>query len=156
MSELTGLKFLRETGLLSAVLCPWFDFGLPPQCPQVEEKLSHFLSRWLRTGWQSLTSQQKILEILRLGRKLNPSHGEDRQWDAFILPLSYHDCSKRDNNMSELSLQLFFQSATHFNRSMCLVSANWWTLAGQRESGADLWPLRLPAFQTATKSDYHL
>ena len=24
-------------------------------------------------------------------RELNPGHGEDRQWDSFILPLSYHD-----------------------------------------------------------------
>jgi len=36
-------------------------------------------------------SQEKSLEILRLCWELNPGCGEDRQGDAFILPLSYYD-----------------------------------------------------------------
>jgi len=46
---------------LSAIVCPWLNFGLPPRCLQFvwcqrvwcEGRLSHFLPRWLRTGWQS-------------------------------------------------------------------------------------------------------
>jgi len=50
---------------LSANVCPWLNFGLPPRCPQIvcgvfEGRLSHFLPRWLRTGWQSAISQGKI------------------------------------------------------------------------------------------------
>jgi len=35
-------------------------------------------------------SQGYTFEILNHGRKLNQGHGEDRQWDTFILLLSYH------------------------------------------------------------------
>jgi len=34
------------------------------------------------------SAREKSLEILRRGWKLNPGHGEDRQW---AIPLSYHD-----------------------------------------------------------------
>jgi len=33
---------------------------LPPRCPQVEGRLSHFLPRCLRTGWQRAISLRKI------------------------------------------------------------------------------------------------
>jgi len=52
-------------------------------CGVIEGRLSHFPPCWLRMGWQSVTSQE-TLEILRHSWKLNPSHGEDRQWDSFI------------------------------------------------------------------------
>jgi len=60
-------------------------------CGTIEGRLSHFLPRWLRMGWQSVINQKKSLEILRHGWELNPGLGEDRQWDSFILPLSYRD-----------------------------------------------------------------
>jgi len=37
------------------------------------------------------SAREKFLEILYHGWKLNPGHGEGRQWDTCILPLSYHD-----------------------------------------------------------------
>jgi len=37
------------------------------------------------------SAREKFLKILRHGWELNPGYGEDRQWDTFILPLSYHD-----------------------------------------------------------------
>jgi len=50
------------------------------------------LPRWLRTGWKSVISQGKIpwntAPCLGIG---DPGHREDRQWDSFILPLSYRD-----------------------------------------------------------------
>jgi len=71
-------NFMDDTDLtdffLSAIVCPWLDFGLSPRCPQVcgviEARLSHFLPRWLRTGWPSAISR---------GWELNPGHGQDRQ-----------------------------------------------------------------------------
>jgi len=39
-----------------------------------------------------LSTRENSLEILHLCRELNPGHREDRQWDTFVLPLSYHDC----------------------------------------------------------------
>ena len=35
--------------------------------------------------------REKSLEILHHGWEVNPGHWENRQWDTFILPLSYHD-----------------------------------------------------------------
>jgi len=57
----------------------------------IEGRLRHFLPRWFRTGWQVWSAREKSLEILHCGWELNPGHGEDRQCDTFILPLSYHD-----------------------------------------------------------------
>ena len=37
------------------------------------------------------SAREKSLEILCYGRKLNPGYMEDKQWDTFILLLSYHD-----------------------------------------------------------------
>jgi len=70
----------------------------------VEAVLLH-IPRILSMGWWWLggthllpkclwSAREKSLEILRHGWELNPSHGEDRQWDALILPLSYHDRPK--------------------------------------------------------------
>jgi len=43
------------------------------------------------------SARGKTFWILRHGRELNPGHGEDRQWDTFILPLSYHDPGHRED-----------------------------------------------------------
>jgi len=41
------------------------------------------------------SARDKSLEIL--GWKLNPGHREDRRWDSFILPQSYHDPGHRED-----------------------------------------------------------
>jgi len=43
-------------------------------CGAIEGRLSHFLPRWLRTGWQSVR-----VEILRRGWEFNPGHRKGRQ-----------------------------------------------------------------------------
>jgi len=55
-------------------------------CGVIEGRLSHFLPRWLRTGWQSVIARGNSLEILRRGWESNPGHREDRPW---AIPLSY-------------------------------------------------------------------
>ena len=42
---------------LSMVWCTVSSFGL---CGAIERRLSHFLPRWLRTGWQSVISHGKL------------------------------------------------------------------------------------------------
>ena len=54
------------------------------KCSMAEN--SRDIYRWLRTGWQLKDS----LDIDYHGWALIPSHGENRQWNTFILPLSYH------------------------------------------------------------------
>ena len=56
------LYYLYYHFLPSAIICPWLDFGLPLHrlCGVIERRLSRFLPRWLRTGWQSAISQGKI------------------------------------------------------------------------------------------------
>ena len=72
-----------------AFVCPWLDIGLLPQYPQGDWVIfCHAGSVRVGRVW---SAKEKSLEILRHGRKLNPGHGEDRQWDTFILPLSYHE-----------------------------------------------------------------
>jgi len=48
---------------LSAIIYPWWDIGPAPRVHRfrgvIEGRLSHFLPRWLRTGWQSVISQGK-------------------------------------------------------------------------------------------------
>ena len=74
---------------LSAIVCPWLDFGFPPRCPRV------VWCHWAifchagsgRVG-RVRSAREKSLEILCRGWELNPGHGEDRQW---AIPLSYHD-----------------------------------------------------------------
>jgi len=53
---------------------------------------NYFLPHLLKKGWQSGISQGKIPWNTPPPHcwELNPHHGEDRQWDASILPLSYH------------------------------------------------------------------
>ena len=65
-----------------------FLLAVHRSCGVIEGRLSHFLRRWLRTGWQSVISQGKSLGILRRGWELNPGHREGIQW---AIPLSYHD-----------------------------------------------------------------
>ena len=59
-------------------------------CGVNEGRLSHFLPRWLRTGWRSMISLGKIPWNAppRLGIEPRPRGG---QTVRFILPLSYHD-----------------------------------------------------------------
>jgi len=48
----------------------------------------HTGSGWVGRVW---STREKSLEILRRGRKLNTGYRMDRQWNTFILPLSYQD-----------------------------------------------------------------
>ena len=75
----------------SAIVCPWFYFGLLSPFPQVwcYWKGIDFLLRWLRTDWQSLINHKK--SPLHHVREWNPGYGEDREWETSILLLSYHD-----------------------------------------------------------------
>ena len=51
------------------------------------------------------SAREKSLEILYHGWELNPDHGEDRQWDTFILPLSYQASAteRTDSEMHSFS-----------------------------------------------------
>jgi len=55
---------LAYSGYLSAMVCPWwtsaFLLAVHRLCGVIEGRLSHFLPRWLRTGWQSVISQENI------------------------------------------------------------------------------------------------
>jgi len=55
---------------LSATVCPWLDFGLPPRCPQVVVSG--------RVG-RVQSAKKKSLELLHRDWELNLGHGEDRQ-----------------------------------------------------------------------------
>ena len=47
----------------SAIVCPWLNFrflNVHRSCSAIEGRMSHFLRRWLRTGWQSVINQKKI------------------------------------------------------------------------------------------------
>jgi len=78
-----------------------FILALHRLCGVIEGRLSHFLSRWLKTGWQSVISQKKSLEILRHGWELNMGHREDRQW---AIPLSYHHPGHREDRQWAIPL----------------------------------------------------
>jgi len=47
----------------SVILCPWLTsaslLDFHRFCGTIEGRLSHFLPRWIRTGWQSVISQGK-------------------------------------------------------------------------------------------------
>ena len=45
-------------------------------CSAIEGLLSYLLPRWLRTGWQSVTSQGKILRHVHPGIELRPQRGQ--------------------------------------------------------------------------------
>ena len=87
---------LYNTVFPSAIVCPWLDFNLPPRYP-------HGCAMPLRGNWaifchagsgrvgRMWSARQNSLEIPSNGREFNPGQREDRQWDTFILPLSYHD-----------------------------------------------------------------
>ena len=64
---------------LSMVGSSAFLLDVHRSCGAVEGRLSHFLPRWLRTGWQGVINREKSLEILRHSWELNLGHGEDRQ-----------------------------------------------------------------------------
>jgi len=77
----------------STIMCPWFDFSFPPQCPQVVP---------LRGDWAIISQagsgrvcrvwppRERSLEIIRRGWEWHPGHWEDRQWNVFIPSLSCH------------------------------------------------------------------
>ena len=48
----------------------------------------HAGSRQVGRGW---SDRKKSPEILRYSRELSPGHEAGRQWNTFLLPLSYHD-----------------------------------------------------------------
>ena len=48
------------------------------------------------------SDREKSFEIFRHRRKLNPRHGVDRQWDTFILALSYHDPDRREDRQWDI------------------------------------------------------
>ena len=91
--ECWGLLSSHYLFFLSAIVCPWLDFGLPPRCPQVvwchwgeiELFFCHAGSGRVDRVW---SAREKSLKILQRGWELNPGHREDRQW---AIPLSYHD-----------------------------------------------------------------
>ena len=102
----------------SAIVCPWLDFSSPPLFPHAVwchwERLSRFLPRWLRTDWQSVISQGRIPSNTPPWWELNPVHGEDRQWDSFILPLSYHDpVHEEDRQWDTFILLLSYHDPGH-------------------------------------------
>ena len=84
-------------------------------CGVIEERLSHFLPLWLRTGWRVWSAR----EILRRGCELNPGHREDRQWAIplssdnpghredrqWAIPLSYHDPGHREDRQWAIPLR---------------------------------------------------
>ena len=79
----TGLKTRTcLTNDISAIVCPWLDFGLPPQCRRVvwchwgEIELFSATLAGVGTVW---SARKKSLEILCHGRELNPSQVENRQ-----------------------------------------------------------------------------
>jgi len=66
---------------ISAIICPWSDFGLPildvhRLCPAIEGRSSYFL---LMMGSQSVIRQGKSLEIFHRGQELNPDDREEKQ-----------------------------------------------------------------------------
>ena len=72
----------------SATLCPWLDFGLVVPLRGDWALFCHAGSGRVGRMW---SARETSLKITRHGRELNPGHREDRQWDTFVLPLSYHD-----------------------------------------------------------------
>ena len=81
-------------------------------CGVVEGRLSHFLPRWPRPGWQSAISQGKISWNTPpwVGIELGPRGGQ---------PVSYHDCQIRHLFFTSYSLA---RSTTGGSVSMlCLI-----------------------------------
>jgi len=76
-SCLHGTTFVRS-GAEIGLLCLW---------PSISQAVS--LGDFLLAPARD-QSGKNPLEKLNLGCELNPGYGEDRQWDIFILPLSYH------------------------------------------------------------------
>ena len=86
---------IARFSFLSAIVCPWLDFGLPPRCTHrlcgdFEERLSHFCHAGSGRVGRVWSPRNKSLEILCRDWELNPGHREDRQW---AIPLSCHDQS---------------------------------------------------------------
>jgi len=47
---LAMLTMVRSSLLFSAILCSCLNFGFPPQCPHIEERLSHFFATLAQDG----------------------------------------------------------------------------------------------------------
>ena len=86
-------RFLSSRGLFqSSSVHRWtaaFLFAVHRLYGAIEGILSHFLPRRLKTGWQSVVSLGKSIEILRNGWELNTGHREDRPRDSFVTELSW-------------------------------------------------------------------
>jgi len=128
---------------LSAIVCPWLDFGLPPQCPQVVwchwGRLSHFLSRWLRADWQR-SAREKFLEIFCHSWELNPAHREDRFAPVSLLITHYEEgCLLSDYLSRGNELVHDWRTTSHKNTAKPICSssghqcsarkADWWWMS---------------------------
>ena len=47
------------------------------------------------------SAREKAFKIPRHSWGLSPGHGEDREWDSFILSLSYHDPGHREDRQGD-------------------------------------------------------
>jgi len=74
------LSFLLSTGWVVSLRGDWAIF--------CQTDSGHVSRVW--------SAREKSPEILRRDRELNPGHEENRRWDTFILPLSYHDPVHRE------------------------------------------------------------
>ena len=68
-----------------------------------------------RVGWV-WPAREKSLELHCHGWELNPGQREDRQWDSFILPLSYHDpaTERTDSEIHSFSRWAIVTVINHF------------------------------------------
>ena len=80
-----------------------FMIEFPPRCPQVVwchrgeiELFSTALAQGRLIG-RMWSAKEKSLQMLCHNRELNPDQGENRRWDTFIPPLSYHDPDHRED-----------------------------------------------------------
>jgi len=124
--------FIYTIFFISAIFCPWLDFGLPPQYPQAVwrhwreiEPFSAMLDGLAECDQPGNTPPRPGIEPgLRGGQTERYIHsplsyhaqgrGEDRQWDTFILPLSYHDPGHGENRQRDtIILPLSYHDQGH-------------------------------------------
>jgi len=86
-----------------------FMIEFPPRCPQVVwchrgeiELFSTALAQGRLIG-RMWSAKEKSLQMLCHNRELNPDQGENRRWDTFIPPLSYHDPDHREDRQGDHS-----------------------------------------------------
>ena len=64
--------------------------GLQPSSSMFYGAIGGYWAIFCHAG-RVCSGRENTFEILCHGRELNLGHGEDRHWDSFIFPLSYHD-----------------------------------------------------------------